>query len=306
MSFLHRVENTVNNDVVKPVHRVERGILNVGSSPPLSPGNTPQQRQAFLTQNSANFNQQLPGTFVGADPLSPERLNNKLAIDPATTPLASATFAAANPQTQQVVDKAANRFSWTPEFKTIAKLEQPNLSTPDSSGLKSATAAADYWPGIRTNYVNNQKVDIGPGYGSSPAALTHETLHAAWFTKPDVPKKFAAAYKASVNPDIKDYLDNRLQGYKAYKGKQSLDNYDKLPNSIKTEIHSYLSELPLFTTNSLPKPLDKYYSRFININDAVKKTREMGQVKDTAQTLLNPKLFLGRQNKPNITYQYPE
>jgi hypothetical protein len=288
MNFVHliqRVAHTVNNDVVRPLDR----LVNPKQQPPSVPPNFDPQNQHLY-----------PGSFYGAMPLHPANSNPKLANprEIANRPLAKAVFAPADKNTQDKVDQASQIFGFMPKFKEIINAAQPQVP-PNSEngldsggGLKNVPAAGLYYPGRATNYTNNQAIKLASPAANDPSVVTHEALHAAWQQEPDTRTQFAKAFNTSVSPKIKEYLDLRLRNYTDYKGKKSLDNFNKLSPSIQTEVHSYLSEFPFFHSGSpsfhgpsasskrepLPSALQKYYNQYINTSDAPKKLQERNRV----------------------------
>lgn len=309
MGFLHRVENVVNNDVVKPVKRAVNPapqqplpLLPIDrTAPGYGTGNFNEAMQGHTTRYSA------PNPGI-ATPLMANNSKPALAIDPRATPLPDSVFAPANPQTQQLVNKADSIYSFTPEFRDIIRGGQPNAAALGNNAnlKKGVQAAAEFQAGYSGTQGNQRHLTLGPGYGSEEPAVTHEALHAAYFDKPGVPQQFDKVASKNLTPDVKQYLDYRLTGYKQYTGKKSLDNYNELPMGIKSEIHSYLSEFPMVTNKNLPAGLQKYYSRFINVNGAIPNYINRADARQGAQDLLDPKRITARYNykatHPNEDY----
>lgn len=233
-----------------------------------------QNLGAAMTRNSPMFNgNRAPGSFIGATPLSVESSNPTMTLNPNSTPKSQAIFAPMNSQTQQVVDKASKIYGFTPQFKALLNVAQPQVQGSTSlnggSSLKSgAKAAGLYFTGHTGDYTNSQALQLAKGYGSQPNVVAHEGLHAVYNDVPGTDQAFQKAYQQGVTPEITNYLNRRLANYAGYKGQQSLSDIRKVSPSIRTEVHSYLSEYPDAAETPLPSALNNYYSRYLNPNQA--------------------------------------
>lgn len=175
-------------------------------------------------------------------------------------------YEAPDDRTKQVLDQAATVHRWTPEFRDIVNRAQPRITQQlDSRGLKNGSKAAGTYQSNNgtgrpyNQYINPQQISLDPKY-AVPDVITHEGLHAAYSSSPQTRRDFGKAYNTSATPDLKNSLARRTRNYKTQAG-SDFNDYNKLTPSMRTESHSYLSEQP-----QLPKGLQDYYSRFIDVN----------------------------------------
>ena len=176
--------------------------------------------------------------------------------------------------TRSAVNRAAEEFQWTPKFREIVAKAQPQITNQINSdelnNIKAARGTYDSSSvgksGFRpyNQYINEQQIKIDPKY-ASPNVITHEGLHAAdskggYGNRRD----FIKAYNQSTTPAIQDYLSKRTEGYKSNQSPQSFSKFSQLNPSMRTELHSYLSEIPMSTGQNLPKGLQDYYRRYLD------------------------------------------
>jgi hypothetical protein len=120
----------------------------------------------------------------------------------------------------------------------------------------------------------------------TPAAVTHEGLHAQWAQSNNADKdKFYHAYNQAIqqNPALGSYLSSRLRNYKQAPGfgkplqldeggvplpNPAYNNIGNLSPTVQNEVHSYIPEFYVGSKQPIPKPLAQYYSQYFNTNKA--------------------------------------
>lgn len=211
---------------------------------------------------------------------------------PGTTPLGNYRVQdAQTAPTQQSVQRASNVFQWTPGFQDIVNKANPvvvgDIPSAMESALKSGgRAAAVYSPVLRggavpySQYTNPQGIAIDKQYRDHAATITHEGLHAAYQNDVKTRVDFKKAYNQSNTPILRQYLAERLRGYKGAPTKpDDFKDINKLPFNMQTELHSYVAEAPQqylqappgakrlgAPVGNLPRQLDGYFSRYIKPN----------------------------------------
>ena len=193
---------------------------------------------------------------------------------------------AAKREGQQLVDTTAPAHKYTRNFRNLLKNSNPQLrlSIEANSEINGHEPAGTWEREIRqtfkdgSQYYRPERLSVHKDNGrqGGKATLTHEGLHAAWDKTPVARQQFPGVYDQVANdPRIQAYLESRLDGYQSFQkagGKKSLSNFRTLPESVQTEIHSYLPEyiaqptrVP-FATPALPQNMRNYYSNHFNLD----------------------------------------
>lgn len=200
---------------------------------------------------------------------------------------------------RNLANLANTKFQATPAFKILMERAQPTYTKQlNSRGLRTGQAAGTYHYGRigalpappYSPAVNNQQIALNPkstrNSAFGPMALTHEALHSAFQTHPELHQQFADAYNQSAKQDsnMAKYLQRRTGDYAMNNNTQNFSDFNSLNPSMQTEVHSYLSEYPTYSGRQLARPLANYYRRWINPNQV----RDVGQVKNSIYRAINP------------------
>lgn len=181
--------------------------------------------------------------------------------------------------------QTAQEYGLTPGFIDVINKGNPAVADIHGSGnLKGgAKIGGMYFPRevSATSIVIDKK-----GGGSN--VLHHEGLHRAWQQNPKTRQEFNRLYNRSATPELKNYLAMRLKSYPDFANNpRYLDNLERAPQSVQTEVHSYAPELYTYMPNRMPQALRQYYSRYYDPNRRL----DRAKTRMTVERMLNPRLY---------------
>lgn len=178
-----------------------------------------------------------------------------------------------------LLNQAANRYGFTPQFKQQVYKSNPVISNQlNSSGLNHAEASGTNGQGRLHRTVISPRADLS----SQEGTLRHEGLHDAYATLQQPQKdKFAQLFNQAITqlptqygaPDAQgartstdvgllDYLTSRTLDYKGRPN--NVKQFQDLPANLQNEMHSYMPEY--FDQYHKPMPTDvaNYYANYYN------------------------------------------
>lgn len=177
----------------------------------------------------------------------------------------------------RLVDSTSNQFGATDAFKNILSSTNPYFGggLKKARGLKDESNAAGLYKPHSGYYRDNSRLWVSEDNPDAEQVMHHEGLHGAWdktssqdranfinmadtYLPQNTVSRRPIPYK-NAEVGVRNYLDKRLDGYRAKSGKLDFRTADP---SIQNEIHSYIPEYYETSGKQMPQQLAQYYSKY--------------------------------------------
>lgn len=170
-------------------------------------------------------------------------------------------------QTNNFIGTVQKDYGLTPQF--VQTLHNAGASVSNKSLSEKGSDAPGAVPAGEQTSQGANKIELSSTKGdttTTPASsLIHEGLHQEWQNNPQDHQSFINTFNKAATPDLKSYLDSRLEGYQGYQGVNSLNNLQKAPAEIQNEVHSMTGQYYLTLSKPTNDALTSYYSKYFNV-----------------------------------------